>query len=66
MPAIVMAASLEHIEETFDIRIRVSVRIFQRMTDAGLRREMDNKGKAVLRKQRPRGLAIGEGRTSRR
>ena len=55
-----VTASLEHIEEAFDIRIRISVRIFERIAHAGLGREMNDDRKAMLREQRLRGLPIGE------
>ena len=60
MPAAVMPASLEHIEKTFDVRVRVGVRVFQRIAHAGLRREMNDHGETVLRKQRFRRCAIGK------
>src|SRR5579862_5051376 len=60
MPATVVAASLEHIQEPLDIRIRIGMRIFQRIADACLRGEMDDDGEAVLGKQRLRCFAIGE------
>ena len=54
MLAIVMAAPLEHVHESFDVRIDIGVRILQRIAHAGLGREMDDHGKAVAREQRLR------------
>ena len=48
MPATVMAASLKHIQKTFEIRIGISVRIFQRITHTGLGGEMNDDGETVL------------------
>ena len=55
-----MAASLEHVHKTFDVRIDIGVRILQRIAHAGLCREMDDDAKAVAREQRLRWLAVGE------
>ena len=60
MPATVMAASFEHVQKTLDIRIHVSVRIFQRITHAGLGCEMNHGGKTILVEQRFRRVAVGE------
>src|ERR1700761_9574436 len=60
MPATVMAASLEHIQKTFDVRIDVSVRILQRIANAGLGCEMNDGRKVVPGTQRLRRLAIGQ------
>ncbi len=60
MPAPVMAASFQNVKKAFDIGIHIGMGMLQRIADAGLRREMDDDGKAVLRKQRLDGVAIGQ------
>ena len=52
MPAAVMAAAFQHVDEALQVGIHVGVRIGQRMAHAGLRGEMDDVGKLVRRKQR--------------
>ena len=60
MPAAIVAAPLQHVDETFDVRIDIGVRVFQRIAHAGLRREMDDHRKTVVRKQRLHRAAIGK------
>ena len=51
MFAIVMAAPLQHVDKAIDICIDIRMGMLQRIAHAGLRREMDDHGKAVLREQ---------------
>src|SRR5882724_3042757 len=52
MLATVMAATLQHVDEAFDVSINISVGVLQRIANAGLCREMDDHGKAVLSEKR--------------
>ena len=52
MLAIVVAAAFEHVDEALDIRIDIGVGMLERIANAGLCREMDDHGKAVLREKR--------------
>ena len=52
MPAAVVPAAFEDIGEADQIGIHIGVRIDQRIAHAGLRGEMDDMGKAMLREQR--------------
>ena len=45
MLAAIVAAPFEHVDKTFDIGVDIGVRIFERITDAGLRGEMNDNGK---------------------
>ena len=56
MFAAVVAAAFQHVDEAFDIRIDIGVRIFQRITNAGLGSEMNDDWKSMLREQRLRSL----------
>ena len=60
MPAAIVAAALEDVGEAGQIGIHIGVRIDQRIAHAGLRREMNHIGKAMLREQRCHALAIGK------
>ena len=46
-----MPAPFQHIDEAFEIGVDIGVRMIDRMTHAGLRREMHHLGKAVCGKQ---------------
>jgi hypothetical protein len=48
MLAIVMAAPLQHVDETFDIGIKIGVGVLKRVANACLRRAMNDYGKAAL------------------
>ena len=48
MPAAVVAAAFQHVDEALDVGIDIGVRIFKRIAHAGLRREMDDMRETVL------------------
>jgi hypothetical protein len=58
MPAIVVVATLQHVDEAFDVRINVGVRILQRIANAGLRGEMDDHAETVLSQEQLCGEAL--------
>src|SRR5438874_1847836 len=60
MTATAMAATLQQIDETLKIGGGISVRPFDRVTHAGLGREMDHRRKRIPGEQRLHGLPIGE------
>ena len=58
MPAAIVAAAFEHVDEAFEIGVDVSVRMVGRITHAGLRREMDHDRETMLLKQGLRRRAV--------
>ena len=60
MPAAVVPAAFEHVEEAGEVGVRIGMRIDQRMAHARLRGEMHDVGKAVRREQIRHRLAVGE------
>ena len=60
MAAAVVAAAFQHVEEAGEIGVHIRMRIDQRMAHPGLRRQMDDKRKAVLGEQRRGGGAVSE------
>ena len=60
MPAIIVPASLENIDEAFEICVDIGVRMIDRMAHAGLRREMDHHRKSMFGKQQGHRPAIRE------
>src|SRR3954447_505086 len=60
MTTTVVPATLQHVEKALEIGIGVSVRLLDRIADAGLRGEMHHAGKPMPRKQRRNRLAIGK------
>src|SRR5262249_1427633 len=50
MTGLAMAAALEDVEKTGEISIEISVRILQRVTNAGLRREVHDRAEFALAK----------------
>ena len=60
MPAAIVPAALENGGEAGEIGIDISKRIDQRMTNAGLRREMNDIRKAVLLEQCGHAVAVGK------
>src|SRR6476620_7527225 len=60
MTAAVVAAALQHVEKALEIGIGVSLRMLDRVAHAGLRGQMHDLGKSVLRKQRRDRLAVGK------
>ena len=60
MPAAVMAASFENCSETGEIGVDICKWIDQRVSDTGLRREMNHVRKLVLLEQGGHSLAIGK------
>ena len=42
MPAAIVPAAFQHIDEALDVGIDIGVRIFERIAHAGLRREMND------------------------
>src|SRR6266704_1064684 len=51
MTAFMMPASLQHVEEAFEVGIGVGMRMIDRMTHTGLRREVDDRRKPVFSEQ---------------
>src|SRR6187431_1717118 len=51
MFAAVVPAALQHVDETLDVGVDVGVRMVDRMTHAGLGREVDNHLKLVVSKK---------------
>src|SRR6267154_2396364 len=60
MPAFVVPAAFQHIDETLKIRVHIGVRMIDRMAHAGLRRQMNDLGKSVSGKQLTRCVPIRE------
>src|SRR5712671_702730 len=60
MAAAVVTASLKNVSEAFDVCIDIGVRIFKRVANTRLGREMNNDGETMLREQRFRRCAIGQ------
>ena len=60
MPAAIVAAAFQDVEEAVEIGVDIGVRVDQRMAHAGLRGEMHDVGKAVLGEQRRDGGAVGK------
>src|SRR3569623_299730 len=60
MTAVIAPAALEHVEETLQIGIGVSVRTVDRVADAGLRGEMHDGGKPMLVEQRGNRGTVGK------
>ena len=52
MFAAVVPAALQHVDEALDIGVDIGVRMVDRITHAGLSREVDHHLKPVLREQR--------------
>ena len=55
-----MPAALQHVEKALEIGVGIGVRMVDRIAHAGLRREMNDLPKPMLREQRRDCLAIGE------
>src|SRR5215468_10261390 len=55
-----MPAALEHVEEAGEVGPGIGMGIDQGMTHAGLRREVDDVGKAVLGEQCRHGVTVGD------
>ena len=55
-----MPAPLQNVGKASQIGVDISMRIFQRIPDAGLGCEVNDHWKAILRKQRLDGCPIGE------
>src|SRR3954451_10456786 len=55
-----MPASFQHIEKAFEIALGISVRMVDRIADAGLRGEMDNSREAVFCPQPVHRFTIGK------
>ena len=60
MPATVVAASFKNRGEAGEIGVHIGKGIGERIADAGLRREVDDTGKAVLLEQARYAVAIGK------
>src|SRR5947209_1043819 len=60
MTAAMLPTSFQDIEEADQIGVGVSVGIVDRVTNASLGGEVNDRGEAMLRKQSVRGGAIGE------
>jgi hypothetical protein len=60
VPAAVVPAALEHVEEADEIRLDIGMRIGQRMPHPGLRRQIHDLRKAMRCEQFRRGLAFGD------
>ena len=54
MTGLAMAAALEDVEKTGEISIEISVRILQRVTNAGLRREVHDRAEFAFAKKSAR------------
>jgi len=50
MPTFIVPAPFQHIDEALHVGIDIGMGMLQRITNAGLRGEMDHHSKAVLRK----------------
>lgn len=55
-----MPTALKDVHEALQVRVDISVRVLQRISHAGLRRQMHDVGKAGFGKEWSDGLAIGE------
>ncbi|MCY1284049.1 hypothetical protein D9M70_329430 [compost metagenome] len=55
-----LAAALQHVDEASEIGLSVDMGVIQRITHAGLCREVDDPLELVLAEQRLHGLAIGD------
>ena len=51
MAASMMPATFQHIDEALEIGVDIGMRMIDRITHAGLRREMHHPGKAVFGEQ---------------
>src|SRR5215469_14321808 len=60
MSGFAVPATLQHIEKTGEIGIQISVRILQRITNAGLRGQMHDRPELGLAKDAFDGAALGE------
>src|SRR6516225_2278589 len=60
MTAAIVPASLQHVEKALEVGIDISMRMFDRVAHAGLGREMNDRRKALPRKERCNCLAIRE------
>ena len=60
MTAAVVPAALQNIDEAFEVGIDIGVRMVDRMTHAGLGREVDYDLETVLREQRRHCRTIGK------
>src|ERR1700716_192687 len=58
MSAFVVPAAFQHIDEALHVGVDIGIGMVRRITTAGLRREVNDHGKAVLRKQRLDGSTI--------
>ena len=55
-----MAAAFEHIDETFEVRLHIGLRIGERIAHARLRGQMEHQREAVLIEQRVHARRVGE------
>src|SRR5688572_4563812 len=55
-----VAAAFEDVDEAVEVGVHIVMRMLDRMTHAGLGREMHHNGKFFRRKQRGRRSAVGE------
>ena len=60
MPAAIVPAAFENGRKAGEIGIDIGKRIDQRMADAGLRRKMNDIGKAMLLEERGHAVSIGK------
>jgi hypothetical protein len=60
MPATVVAAGFQHVEEAVEVCARIDVRMVDRVADARLRREMDHPCEPMPAKHVEQALAIGQ------
>ena len=60
MPHLLVAASLQHVDEANEIGVRVAVRIGERVAHARQRREVDHISETMLGKERCESLPIAD------
>src|SRR3984893_7418797 len=60
MLAAIVAAALQHVDEALDIRVDIGVRVFKRIANARLGREMNDDRKTMLLEQQSDCRAIGQ------
>ncbi|KAG1462788.1 hypothetical protein G6F57_013883 [Rhizopus arrhizus] len=55
-----VAAQFEHVDEADQVAVDVGVRVFQRIAHAGLRGQVDHRGRLHLVEQRGQAVAVGQ------